>query len=409
MGMIIGLICALVGFSTAWLFLGRSKGVPKEQYDALWKEKTDLGNKVLELTKDASRLEAEKGSLQERLDAGKSELENFHIKFEEHFKNLAQGILDSQSVKFQECGKESIKAIVDPLKENLQELQKSVIEAKSLNQNMTQETKSLVLALRGDSTTQGRWGEIVLEKILERSGLRAGEEYIVQGKGLGLKGGEGETQKPDVVINIPDPDKPKHIVIDSKVSLTAYDAYINTADSETREPILEKYLSSVREHINGLSGKKYDVNEKLSTPDFVLMFIPIEGAFALALQSDAELFPKAWDKNIVIVSPTTLLATLRTVAALWRQERGSKNVLKIAEQAGNLYDKFEGLLQDLQEIGNKLKGAQTSYDDAMNKIKTGRGNLIDKVEFLKTLGAKASKQINPKFIQDAKDSENDQA
>jgi len=404
MGILAALVIGiLIGFFIAWFVWGRPNGVPRDQYDSLFKEKTDLNGTVLQLTKDVSRLEAEKQGLQEKIEDGKAEFENLQQKSEERFKNLAQDILETQSKKFQESGEKSIQSIIDPLKERLQELQVNVIEAKSLNRDMTKETKSLVLALRGDSTTQGKWGELLLSQILDRSGLREGEGYVVQGKGLGLKDAEGDNQKPDVIINIPDAEKPKHIVIDSKVSLTAYDQYVNTPDSDARQISLKEFLVSVRKHIAELSNKKYERNEKLNSPDFVLMFVPLEGAFALAMQSDKDAFLEAWEKNIVIVSPTTLFSTLRTVAALWSQERVSRNVFQIADQAGTLYDKFVGLLADLEEIGNKLKGVQTSYDDAIKKIQTGRGNLIDRVESLKTLGAKASKQINPKFLQDKED------
>ncbi len=403
MEMLIALVCVLAGFIASWIILKRSNDSVRTNCETLAGEKTDLSNKVLELTKDVSRLETEKLGFQEKLLTQKTETENLQQIYEERFKNLARDILEVQSKKFQESGEKSIQSIIDPLKERLKELQENVIEAKSLNRDMTKETKSLVFALRGDSTTQGNWGELLLSQILERSGLREGESYIVQGKGLGLKDAEGDNQKPDVIINIPDAEKPKHIVIDSKVSLTAYDQYVNTPDSEVRQAYLKEFLVSVRKHIGELSNKKYERNEKLNSPDFVLMFVPLEGAFALAMQSDKDAFLEAWDKNIVIVSPTTLFSTLRTVAALWSQERVSRNVLLIADQAGTLYDKFVGFLEDLDEIGNNLKGAQTSYDNAMKKIQTGRGNLIDKVESLKTLGAKASKQINQKLLKDKTD------
>lgn len=403
MEMLIALVCVLAGFIASWLILKRSNDGVRTDCESLAREKIDLSNKVLEMTKDVSRLETEKLGLQEKLVTHKTETENLQQAHEERFKNLARDILEVQSKKFQESGEKSIQSIIDPLKERLKELQENVIETKSLNRDMTKETKSLVFALRGDSTTQGKWGELLLSQILERSGLREGEGYIVQGKGLGLKDAEGDNQKPDVIINIPDAEKPKHIVIDSKVSLTAYDQYVNTPDSDVRQTYLKEFLVSVRKHIDELSNKKYERNEKLNSPDFVLMFVPLEGAFALAMQSDKDAFLEAWDKNIVIVSPTTLFSTLRTVAALWSQERVSRNVLQIADQAGTLYDKFVGLLLDLEEVGNKLKGAQTSYDDAMNKIQTGRGNLVDKVESLKKLGAKASKQIGQKFLQDKTD------
>lgn len=398
--LIAGIIGIMTGFLLAWFVWGRSQGISRNQYEAVAKEKTDLNDRVLELAKDTSRLEAEKKALLEKLETGKADFDNLQQKLEERFKNLAQDILDKQCEKFQESGEKSIQSIIDPLKERLRELQENVIETKTLNQEMKQETESLVLALRGDSTTQGRWGELVLEQILERSGLREGEEYTVQGKGLGLKGVEGETQKPDVIVNIPDPEKAKHIIVDAKVSLTAYDAYVNTTEPDAKERYLKEFLDSVRKHVSGLSGKKYEFNEQLNAPDFVLMFIPLEGAFALAMQSDKDIFSDAWDRNIAIVSPTTLLYTLKTVAALWRQERVSKNVLKISEQAGSLYDKFVGFLEDLENVGSKLKGAQDSYEEAIKKISTGRGNLIGKVESLKTLGAKASKQIDRKLMEE---------
>jgi len=401
--LIAGIIGVMTGFVLTWFVCGRSQGMLRSQYETLAKEKTDLNNRVLELAKDTSRLEAEKKALLEKLETGKADFDNLQQKLEERFKNLAQDILDKQCEKFQESGEKSIQSIIDPLKERLRELQENVIETKALNQEMKQETESLVLALRGDSTTQGRWGELVLEQILERSGLRQGEEYTVQGKGLGLKGVEGETQKPDVIVNIPDPEKAKHIIVDAKVSLTAYDAYVNTTEPDTKERYLKEFLDSVRKHVSGLSGKKYEFNEQLNTPDFVLMFIPLEGAFALAMQSDKDIFSAAWDRNIAIVSPTTLLYTLKTVAALWRQERVSKNVLKISEQAGSLYDKFVGFLEDLENVGSKLKGAQDSYEEAIKKISTGRGNLIGKIESLKILGAKASKEIDKKLTHDSEE------
>lgn len=404
MEMLITLVAGVaIGFTIAWFVFGRSKGVPRDQYDCLLKEKTDLSDKVLGLVGDVSRLETEKSNLQGKLEAGKADFENLQQKSEDRFKILANDILEDQSRKFQATGERSIQAIIDPLKGSLKDLQESVIASKNINQDMTKETKSLVLALRGDSTTQGKWGEMVLEQILQRSGLREGEGYVLQGKGLGLKNAQGETQKPDVIINIPDPEKPRHIVVDSKVSLTAYDRYVNTTDPGMKQANLRELVLSVRNHVIGLNGKKYELNEKLCTPDFVLMFIPIEGAFALAIQGDSEIFPDAWDKNIVIVSPTTLLATLRTVAALWRQERISKNVLKIAEQAGNLYDKFVGFLEDLVDIGNRLEGVKNSYDGAFKKIKSGSGNLIGRVESLKELGAKASKQIDQKYLLESKE------
>lgn len=356
-----------------------------------------LAAEVTRLAKIQTQLDTEKQGLLEKLNGDKAEIEKMQEKFEDRFKNLAQEILEAQQKKFQESGEAGIRSLVDPLWKQLRSLQEYAIEAKTLNQDMTQETKNLVTALRGDSATQGRWGELRLNHILERSGLKEGEGYVVQGRGLGLKGDLGELQKPDVIVNIPDPEKPKHLIIDSKVSLAAYDAYVNSDDPEARRRFLKEFLASIQKHVDDLGGKRYDRSERLNSPDFALMFVPIEGAFALAVQSDQDVFSDAWEKHVVIVSPTTLLATLRTVAALWSRERVSRNVLAIAERAGRLHEKFAGFLDDLEEIGEKLKSAQASYDDAISKI-TGRGGLTSQVETLKTLGAKTSKKIDPKFL-----------
>jgi DNA recombination protein RmuC len=398
---LIAIGCLALGFLAAWAIFGRSKGIPREQYENLLKDKTEASNAVLGLTGNVSRLEAEKQGLLEKLKSDKADLENIQQKFEDHFKTLAQEIFEAQQKRFQESGEAGIKSLVDPLWKQLKDLQEYAIEAKTLNQDMTKETKSLVTALRGDSTTQGRWGELQLSHILERSGLKEGEGFIVQGKGLGLTGEDGESQKPDVIINIPDPEKPKHVIIDSKVSLTAYDQYVNSDDPQVKQKTLKEFMMSVRKHVDGLGGKRYDKNDKLNSPDFVLMFIPIEGAFALAVQSDNQIFSDAWEKNIVIASPTTLLATLRTVAALWSQERVRKNALEIADRGGKLYEKFANFLEDLKTIGEKLKSAQASYDDAMSKLQTGQGSLISQVEKLKTLGVKTSKKIDPKLLPNA--------
>lgn len=380
--------------------VGREREIADFKTQAAQKDSNlqSLTNEVTRLNKAQTQLETEKQGLLEKLETEKAELEKLQQKFEERFKILAQEILEAQQKKFKESGEAGIKALIDPLWDQLKDLQKYAIEAKALNQDMTKETKSLVTALRGDQTTQGRWGELELSLILDRSGLKEGEGYVVQGKGLGLSGEDGKAQKPDVIINIPDPERPKHVIIDSKVNLTNYDAFVNTAEAEIKQSELVAFLAAVRKNVNDLAGKKYHLNDKLNSPDFVLMFIPIEGAFALALQNDAALFPDAWDKNIVIVSPTTLLATLRTVAALWSQERARKNALEIADRGGKLYEKFVGFLEDLKAIGDNLKSAQGSYDDAIAKLHTGRGSLTSQVETLKTLGAKTSKKIDSKFL-----------
>ncbi|MDE3060751.1 MAG: DNA recombination protein RmuC, partial [Pseudomonadota bacterium] len=245
---------------------------------------------------------------------------------------------------------------------------------------------SLTKALRGDVKAQGNWGEVMLERILEESGLRKGEDYVLQGEAMGLSGEDGGRQRPDVIIKLPDD---KHVIIDAKVSLTAYERYCADGD----ESHLRDFLKSVRNHVAGLESKRYQDNDKLNTPDVVMLFMPVEGAFALAMQQDRELHQYAWGKRIVIVSPTMLFANLRTIASLWRIERQNRYAYEIADQGGRLYDKFVGFIEDMQLIGRQMSGLHKSYDSAMNKLSEGRGNLVGSVEKLKSLGAKASKSL----------------
>ena len=267
---------------------------------------------------------------------------------------------------------------------------------------MTETTSNLTMALRGDVKAQGNWGQEVLARILEASGLREGEEYIAQGKGLDLVDSEDKRAQPDVIVNLPDN---KHIIVDSKVSLTYYDQLIVEQDQDKKKSLLNELVSSIYKHVDGLSGKKYQHLDELLTPDFVLMFVPIEGAFSIALQADKELHSYAWNKSVVIVSPTTLMATLRTVSSIWKIERQSRNAQVIATESGLLYDKFVGFISDMQEIGDKLKGTQQAYDGAMNKLSNGRGNLIGKVEKLKELGAKTFKNLPAALLTEGEENE----
>ncbi|HWU43303.1 MAG TPA: DNA recombination protein RmuC, partial [Bdellovibrio sp.] len=237
---------------------------------------------------------------------------------------------------------------------------------------------------------QGNWGELILENILERSGLRKGEEYTVQGIDLDLRGEDGQVLRPDVVVHLPEN---KHIIVDSKMTLLAYEQYSSAEDLEQQEYFGKLHIESLKKHIDGLSEKKYHAAEKLLSPDFVILFMPLEPAFALAFKLKPDLFQYAWEKNVAIVSPTTLLATLRTVAALWKQDRQEKNALEIAKRGGLLYEKFAGLLKDLQNLGEKLGAAQKAHEEVLKKVSDGRGNLIDQVEDLKRLGAKTEKSL----------------
>jgi len=261
-----------------------------------------------------------------------------------------------------------------------------------LNQNMSKEAQNLALALKGENKTQGNWGEMILENILERSGLRKGEEFFTQET---LRGSEGEMLRPDVIVQLPDG---KHLIVDSKMTLTAYEASISAANDSDKDKFAQAHVESLKRHVNDLSSKKYHLAEKIISPDFVMLFMPLEPAFALAFRLKPELFEQAWDKNIAIVSPTTLLSTLRTVASLWKQERQQKNALDIAKRGGELYDKFAGIVKDLETLGERLGSTQKVHSEIMGKMSTGRGNLISQVEKLKELGAKAEKSL-PQLIE----------
>ena len=333
------------------------------------------------------------------------------------FKNLANEILEDKSKRFTEQNAASLDALLKPLQTKLTEFKeqvntsygnearerfalKSEIERlASLNLRMSDETRSLTQALKGDSKVQGNWGELVLESILESSGLRKGEEYLVQDSHTQS---DGSRLQPDVVIKLPEG---KSLVVDSKVSITAYARHAETTDPIVAEQELAAHIQSLRQHIQGLSGKNYSSLYGVGSVDFVLMFVPIEPAFLLALKTAPNLYQEALAKNIVLVCPSTLMATLRTVAHLWRQDHQNRNALEIAKQCGSLYDKFVGFVDDLEKLGQRLDQAQTSYHDAFNKLKTGKGNLIRSAEKVRELGVKPSKNLPTPLIESSTDSE----
>jgi DNA recombination protein RmuC len=321
------------------------------------------------------------------------------------FKNLANDILDDKTRRFTEQNALSLDALLKPLQTKLTEFKeqvstsyanesrerfalKSEIERLSaLNVKMSDETRSLTQALKGDSKVQGNWGELVLESILESSGLRKGEEYLVQDSHTQV---DGSRLQPDIVVRLPEG---RHLVVDSKVSITAYARHAESADADTAQIELNAHIQSLRQHIQGLSSKNYSSLYGVGSVDFVLMFIPIEPAFLLALKSAPNLYQEALAKNIVLVCPSTLMATLRTVAHLWRQDHQNKNALEIARQCGALYDKFVGFIDDMEKLGQRIDQAQTSYHDAFSKLKTGKGNLIRTAEKVRELGVKPSKSL----------------
>ena len=333
------------------------------------------------------------------------------------FKNLANEILEDKSKRFTEQNVANLDALLKPLQTKLSEFKeqvntsygnearerfalKSEIERlANLNLRMSDETRSLTQALKGDSKVQGNWGELVLESILESSGLRKGEEYLVQDSHTQA---DGSRLQPDVVVKLPEG---RSLVVDSKVSITAYSRYAEATDPIISEQELAAHIQSLRQHIQGLSSKNYSSLYGIGSLDFVLMFVPIEPAFLLALKTAPNLYQEALTKNIVLVCPSTLMATLRTVAHLWRQDSQNRNALEIAKQCGSLYDKFVGFVDDLEKLGQRLDQAQTSYHDAFNKLKSGKGNLIRTAEKVRELGVKPSKNFSAPLIESSTDSE----
>jgi DNA recombination protein RmuC len=342
------------------------------------------------------------------LDAQKKDFQVLSQQMTEKFENLASKIFEDKSTRFADQNMKNLSTLLEPFKERLKDFEKKVEETYSteraergslrgelsklmeLNMRMSSEAQNLTKALKGDNKTMGNWGEMILESLLERSGLRKGEEYIIQGIDMGLRNDEGKDIRPDVIVNLPDG---KHIIVDSKVSLKDYDSYIAAELNEHKDLHARAHVESLKRHIDGLSEKKYHTADKLISPDFVILFMPLEPAFALAFKHRADLMQYAWDKNIALVSPTTLLTTLKTVSIIWKQERQERNAMEIAKRGGALYDKFAALVNDLDDLGTKISGVQKTHSQVMNKLSEGSGNLLRQVEMLKELGAKAEKKL----------------
>jgi DNA recombination protein RmuC len=371
-------------------------------------------------------LEAENSALREARESDQrliDELKQVRQQFEQTFGSISKRALSENRQDFLDLAKETLSKyqveakgelekrhqaigeLLSPLHTKLREFEQKVDEVYrteaaerntlkgeisrlfELNQQLSKDASSLALALKGDAKKQGNWGELILEKVLEYSGLRKGEEYKLQES---HRSEDGRVQKPDAIVYLPDK---KHVIIDAKVSLVAYDRYVSAASDEERSVALLEHLASVKRHIQDLSNKNYPSIGILDTPDFTLLFMPIESSFGLAIQADNELFGFAWDRKIVIVSPSTLLATLRTIASIWKQERQTRNAIEIADRAGKMYDKFTGFVSDLITLGKRLNDAKGDYDEAMKKLSTGPGNLVRQSEQLKEMGAKATKQL----------------
>jgi DNA recombination protein RmuC len=443
------LIGIAIGAVSAFLILkfkfDRDRGIPKDQFDrlaaqlgsvttekskaeerssmldsSLKKANDDLSEertKLIGLSGSLATVQTELKNADQKLQDQKNEIQELQSQFTAAFKNLATEILEEKSEKFTQLNKDNLTAVLGPLQEKIKDFQITINDTygkdakeratlaeqirtlTDLNQQITKEASNLTTALKGQSKTQGDWGEFVLEQILEGSGLVKGTHYVVQ---QSMQGEDGKTQKPDVIVNLPDG---KHLVIDSKVSLTAFTDYCNAEDVQSQRALLAGHLASVRKHIKELSEKSYQNIYQLQSVDFVLMFVNLEPAFIVAARNDMNLYNDAFEKNIVIVCASTLMATLRTIAGIWRRESQTRNAIDIARKSGELYDKFVGFLDDLRSIGDKLQASQKAYDDAVNKLSTGKGNIIRRTEELKAMGAKTSKSLPAQLVDRAIEAE----
>jgi DNA recombination protein RmuC len=433
MEILIAVVALLAGFGigylvfrsqsiSRWSDLAAQKNVAEQRANDYFQQKAKLEQdialqeeKIIELTAELASSRRDFENLSTRLSEQKAETEKLQEKFASEFQNLANKIFEEKGKSFAEQNQKNLDQLLKPFQDKIKDFEKKVEEAYDkelrdkislreevkklydLNSRISQEANNLTKALRGDTKKQGNWGETILERILEQSGLKKGTEYETQ---FVTTNQDGASIKPDVVVFLPDN---KHLIIDAKVSLTAYDRYINSEEDTNREQFLHDHVNSVRSHVKLLSEKNYYTGEGLRSPDFVLLFMPIESSFSLAVQHDHDLFHFAWEKRIVIVSPTTLLATLTTVASLWKIENQNKNALEIARLSGAMYDKLEGVIAELIKVGNSIQTTDAQYKSAMSKLYEGQGNVIKTAEKIKALGAKASKSIPQSLIDRADD------
>ncbi len=382
--------------------------------------KTELDEKrelITQMVGELSKKEADYTNLENRFNEKMKEIGEYQDKFRIEFKNLANEILEEKSKKFTDQNRTNLDALLKPLGEKIKDFEKKVEDTydkesklrfslkeeikrlEELNQQVSRDTVNLTKALKGDSKTQGNWGEVVLESILEKSGLVKDREYFVQSS---YNDDNGKRLQPDVIITYPGK---RNVVVDSKVSLTAYERYVSAENEQIAERAYKEHIISLKNHINELNQKNYQDLYQLNSLDFVMMFLPLEPAYLLAIQHDPELWNYAYDKRILLISPTNLIAALKMVESLWRQEYQGQNVKEIARQSGDLYDKFVGLVEDLIDMGNKLKATQKTYESSMNKLSSGKGNLLKRVENIKKLGAKTSKIMPEKLLDRLNDDE----
>ncbi|WP_345066437.1 DNA recombination protein RmuC [Sphingobacterium thermophilum] len=432
------LISAVLFIVVVVLLLQKAKAVARKDYDMVVQSKQELEIAYAKAQQFAELQQKEKEELkallekernerqalertlestnaylqaqQEKFEEQKREIERTKAQFNTEFQVLANKILEEKTKKFTDLNQQYLGVILEPLKEKIKSFEEKVEKSyaqESAERNVLKgvveqlmqqsmqiknEANNLTRALKGDTKKQGNWGEVILERVLERSGLTKDQEYRLQ---VALHDEFGRRQQPDAIIDLPDD---KQLVVDSKVSLVAYDNYVNAETEEDRLSFLKQHVQSIENHVKELSAKNYHSLYGIHSPDFVLLFMPIESALSVAVMHKPELFSDAWDRRVVIVSPSTLLATLRTIASMWKQERQNRNVLEIAREAGALYDKFVGFLNDMQQIQQHLQKASEKHEEAMKKLTNGPGNVVRRVENLKALGAKANKQIDDKFL-----------
>ena len=390
----------------------------KVEYLQNEKERLDNQVKLVEIQKEKQmqqliKTETEFLNLKEKLAVQKQEMEDLQKKFTTEFENIANKILEKNSEKFTATNQKNMGDVLNPLKEKIELFEKKVEDTYNqglkdqtdlraelkklydLNSKISEEANNLTKALKGDVKKQGNWGEVVLERILERSGLNEGTHGYE--KQYSDTSEEGKRIQPDIVINLPDN---KHIIVDSKVSLIAYERAVNADTEDERAKYLKDHILSLKTHCKGLSEKHYQSARNLNSPDFVLLFIPIESSFSIAIQEDQDIFSYAWDMKVVLVSPSTLLATLRTIASIWQQENQTRNAMEIARQGGALYDKFVGFIADMEKIGKGISSTQSSFNDAMNKLNSGSGNLLKRAESIRKLGAKTAKELPKQMLEE---------
>ena len=381
----------------------------KELKQELQAKQERSSDQQAEIAKLETQLKEERKQADEKLKL----LDQAREQLNTQFQNLANQILEEKSKKFTEQNKKNIDQVLNPLREQLGDFRRKVEDVyekeskdrislfheikhlKELNQQISSDALNLTNALKGQTQTQGAWGEVILERVLEESGLHNGREYETQGS---FTSEEGKRLRPDVIVHLPEG---KDIIIDSKVSLVAYERYCSSDDDLQRQAALKEHIASLKTHIKGLSVKNYENLPGVKSLDFVLLFVPIEAAFISAVENERDIFREAFDKNIIVVSPTTLLATLKTVHSIWRYEYQNRNALEIAEKAGNLYDQFVLFVQSMDDIGDKLGKANDAYQTARKRLIDGKGNLVGRTEKLKKLGAKAKKSLNEKLLIEA--------